>query len=382
MIRNEGPAGGPGMREMLQVTAAIVGEGLGEEVALITDGRFSGATRGLMVGHVAPEAVKGGPIAAIREGDEITIDVDARELDVDLSDEEIAERVAAYEAPEPRLRDRRDGEVRATASAPRRRARSPASGQLGQEGLQDPVEADRALELRAVAGVAEDHGPRVAQVPPVVERVRRRHDAVVAAPDDQRRDLDVVEPVEDLVPHQALDGGQEPGPAGAVVELLQEQLAPQQLGVLEEALEGRIAQPRSPHPALLEAQQRAGAAPVAIRATVSAGWRRRRALLTPAAETSTSFSNRSGWAVAASAEMKPPIELPTTAQSADLDRVAEAVQEPPVALDRDLPGRHRAVAEARQVERDHPMGAGEVGEVLEPVLPRAREPVDEQDGGM
>ena len=101
VIRNEGPAGGPGMREMLQVTAAIVGEGLGEEVALLTDGRFSGATRGLMVGHVAPEAVKGGPIAALRDGDEVTIDVDARELDGRLSDEEIAERVAAYEPPEP-----------------------------------------------------------------------------------------------------------------------------------------------------------------------------------------------------------------------------------------------------------------------------------------
>ena len=101
VIRNEGPAGGPGMREMLQVTAAIVGEGLGEEVALITDGRFSGATRGLMVGHVAPEAVKGGPIAALRDGDRVTIDVEARELAVELSDEEIAERVAAYEPPPP-----------------------------------------------------------------------------------------------------------------------------------------------------------------------------------------------------------------------------------------------------------------------------------------
>ena len=76
MIRNEGPVGGPGMREMLQVTAAIVGEGLGESVAMVTDGRFSGATRGLMIGHVAPEAAKGGPIAAIREGDEITVDID------------------------------------------------------------------------------------------------------------------------------------------------------------------------------------------------------------------------------------------------------------------------------------------------------------------
>jgi len=101
VIRNEGPAGGPGMREMLQVTAAIVGEGLGEEVALITDGRFSGATRGLMVGHVAPEAVRGGAIAAIREGDRITIDIDKRELSVDLADDEIAKRVAAYVPPEP-----------------------------------------------------------------------------------------------------------------------------------------------------------------------------------------------------------------------------------------------------------------------------------------
>ena len=101
VIRNEGPVGGPGMREMLQVTAAIVGEGLGEQVALITDGRFSGATRGLMIGHVAPEAVRGGPIAALREGDEVTIDIDARELSVALSDAEIAERVAAYEPPEP-----------------------------------------------------------------------------------------------------------------------------------------------------------------------------------------------------------------------------------------------------------------------------------------
>ena len=104
VIRNEGPTGGPGMREMLQVTAAIVGAGHGEDVALITDGRFSGATRGLMIGHVAPEAVKGGPIAAIREGDLITIDVGNRTIDVDLSDEEIAARVVAYEPPEPIFR--------------------------------------------------------------------------------------------------------------------------------------------------------------------------------------------------------------------------------------------------------------------------------------
>jgi dihydroxy-acid dehydratase len=97
VIRNEGPVGGPGMREMLAVTAAINGAGLGEHVALLTDGRFSGATYGFMAGHIAPEAVKGGPIAAVRDGDEITIDVDNRRIDVALSDEEIAERVAAYE---------------------------------------------------------------------------------------------------------------------------------------------------------------------------------------------------------------------------------------------------------------------------------------------
>jgi dihydroxy-acid dehydratase len=100
VIRNEGPAGGPGMREMLAVTGAIVGAGLGDSVALITDGRFSGATHGFMVGHVAPEAVHGGPIAAVQEGDTVTIDVVNRRLDVDLGDEQIAERVAAYEAPD------------------------------------------------------------------------------------------------------------------------------------------------------------------------------------------------------------------------------------------------------------------------------------------
>src|SRR4051812_2464215 len=89
------------MREMLHVTAAIVGEGLGEDVALLTDGRFSGATHGLMAGHVAPEAFRGGPIAAVRDGDEVTFDVEGRRLDVALSDDEIARRVEMYEAPPP-----------------------------------------------------------------------------------------------------------------------------------------------------------------------------------------------------------------------------------------------------------------------------------------
>jgi dihydroxy-acid dehydratase len=99
VIRGEGPAGGPGMREMLAVTGALQGAGLGSEVALITDGRFSGATRGFMAGHVAPEAARGGPIAAVRDGDTVTIDVAARRIDVDLPEEEIAARAAAWRAP-------------------------------------------------------------------------------------------------------------------------------------------------------------------------------------------------------------------------------------------------------------------------------------------
>jgi dihydroxy-acid dehydratase len=111
VIRNEGPAGGPGMREMLAVTAAIQGEGLGESVALLTDGRFSGATHGFMAAHLAPEAARGGPIGALRDGDEITIDVDARRIDVAPSDEQIAERLAAY-APAPRAEQRVDVAIR------------------------------------------------------------------------------------------------------------------------------------------------------------------------------------------------------------------------------------------------------------------------------
>jgi dihydroxy-acid dehydratase len=103
IIRNEGPRGGPGMREMLSVTGAIVGEGLGGSVALLTDGRFSGATRGLMIGHVSPEAARGGPIAALREGDVVRIDVTQQLLEVEISDSEIKHRMAQWKAPKPRF---------------------------------------------------------------------------------------------------------------------------------------------------------------------------------------------------------------------------------------------------------------------------------------
>jgi dihydroxy-acid dehydratase len=104
VIRYEGPKGGPGMREMLGVTAAIAGAGLDHSVTLLTDGRFSGATHGLMAGHVAPEAAVGGPIAAIRNGDVVQFDVPARRLDVELSDQEIADRLAEWSAPPPRYK--------------------------------------------------------------------------------------------------------------------------------------------------------------------------------------------------------------------------------------------------------------------------------------
>ncbi|HEY1518869.1 MAG TPA: dihydroxy-acid dehydratase [Solirubrobacteraceae bacterium] len=103
VVRYEGPAGGPGMREMLGLTASVVGAGLGESVALVTDGRFSGATRGLMVGHVAPEAARGGPLAAVQDGDFIEIDLDAGRLEVDVADEELERRLAALTPREPRF---------------------------------------------------------------------------------------------------------------------------------------------------------------------------------------------------------------------------------------------------------------------------------------
>jgi dihydroxy-acid dehydratase len=103
VIRNEGPAGGPGMREMLSVTSAVIGAGLGESVVLVTDGRFSGVTRGLMVGHVAPEAVRGGPLAVIRDGETVTIDAEAGVLDVAVPEDELAGRLRAYHPPQAEL---------------------------------------------------------------------------------------------------------------------------------------------------------------------------------------------------------------------------------------------------------------------------------------
>src|SRR6202000_877332 len=102
VIRHEGPVGGPGMREMLSPTSAIMGKGLGKEVALITDGRFSGGSHGFVVGHVTPEAYLGGPIALVKNGDLITIDAEKRELTLDISATEMKKRKKAWKKPAPR----------------------------------------------------------------------------------------------------------------------------------------------------------------------------------------------------------------------------------------------------------------------------------------
>jgi dihydroxy-acid dehydratase len=104
IIRYEGPSGGPGMREMLAVTAAIVGAGLGDHVALVTDGRFSGATRGFMAGHVSPEAARGGPIALVRDGDIVNIDIVNRRLDLEVPEAELQKRRSAWVGPAPRYK--------------------------------------------------------------------------------------------------------------------------------------------------------------------------------------------------------------------------------------------------------------------------------------
>ena len=162
VIRGEGPAGGPGMREMLAVTAAIVGEGLGESVALITDGRFSGATHGFMAAHIAPEAVRGGPIGALQDGDEITIDADTRRIDAKLTDEQIAERLRAYTPP-----THAEGEVEVAIQKYAKPAGSASEGAVAREGYfwgssarvgTPPDGRARGASVPRVPGVDANHG--------------------------------------------------------------------------------------------------------------------------------------------------------------------------------------------------------------------------------
>ncbi len=201
VIRNEGPSGGPGMREMLLVTAALVGEGLGDSVALLTDGRFSGATRGLMAGHVAPEAPHGGPIAAVRDGDTIEFDIDNRRARAGPAAGGDRTPHRGLEAAAPEVREGRDGEVRALGVVRVARrdyaARANSSTQL--------VEALRALDHRHVAGVVEDHLARARDQALVLVGVLDRHDLVVAPPDDQRRVRHVRQPVAEVVVEDRLE---------------------------------------------------------------------------------------------------------------------------------------------------------------------------------
>lgn len=132
VIRYEGPAGGPGMQEMLGVTAALVGRGIDEEVALITDGRFSGATHGFTVGHIAPEAFRGGPIALLKDGDSIVIDVENRRLDVELSDGDLAKRLSEWKQPEPRYKTGVMAKYAKTVS-------SPSDGAITSPGLEGSI---------------------------------------------------------------------------------------------------------------------------------------------------------------------------------------------------------------------------------------------------
>ncbi len=145
VIRYEGPRGGPGMREMLGVTAALVGAGLGETVALLTDGRFSGATRGLMAGHVAPEAFVGGPIALVSEGDTVVIDIPSRRLDLQVSAGELASRKAAWKAPAPRYRAGVFAKVRRHRG--QRRGRRHRSRSVNKEGTMSEAETRTGAQL-------------------------------------------------------------------------------------------------------------------------------------------------------------------------------------------------------------------------------------------
>ena len=210
VIRNEGPAGGPGMREMLAVTGAINGAGLGESVALITDGRFSGATHGFTVGHVAPEAARGGPIAAVGEGDTVTIDVDARSRrrrTAPPTRSPPASRTTPARAG--RRRRRRPGEVRGARGVGRRgrrhepgaaRTRSdsgvaPATDAPSANASTSALNASRALEHRHVPDPVPHDLARVGDEPLVLVGVGDAHEPVLAAPDDERRARDLAEPV-------------------------------------------------------------------------------------------------------------------------------------------------------------------------------------------
>ena len=210
VIRYEGPAGGPGMREMLHVTAALVGEGLGDEVALITDGRFSGATHGLMVGHIAPEAARGGPIAAVRDGDTIVLDVEKRTLDLDVPAEEIERRLEEWTPPRPEVQPRRVRQVRR-----RRQLRLPRGGHVTLSALQQLL--DRARRLADPLLVLDEGEPHVLVA--ARPEADARADGDVGAAREHDRELEGAEVLVSLGDrrpdeHRALAGARRPSRRG------------------------------------------------------------------------------------------------------------------------------------------------------------------------
>ena len=252
VIRNEGPKGGPGMREMLHVTAALVGEGLGDSVALLTDGRFSGATHGFMAGHVAPEAPDGGPIAAVRDGDTIVFDVANRELNLEISAEELRAAPRRLRAPGSGLHERRARQVPKARALSRQRAPSPGKAvaardgslrglrlpvgrllllgraRLGEEVHQHVVESLRALGHRNVAGVLHHDLAAVRDQALELVGVAHRDDRVLLAPDDQRGHLHVREAVAEVVVEAGAQGVVEARLARALDETLVGQVRLQQ----------------------------------------------------------------------------------------------------------------------------------------------------------
>src|SRR5918995_2439433 len=249
---------------------------------------------------------------------------------------------------------------------------------LGDELIQQPVEADRALGHRDVAAAVEDDEPGVAEVVLELECIGGRDHAVVPTPDDQGRDLDAVEPVEEVVAEERAEGGQEGGGVVGAVRELPQQLGSEPVRCVEDVAEHRVAQPPPPKPALaqLEAEpgggrqqsrQRLGGAPAHVdRADPGGG--EQHELLDPVRLGDRDLGRDEATH-----------RVPDQGALLHLQLAAELVHEPPVVADRHFPRRHRAVAEARQVERDHAMVAGEIRDVLEPVLPTAGEPVNEHD---
>ena len=235
VIRNEGPAGGPGMREMLAVTGALVGQGLGDDVALITDGRFSGATHGFMVGHVAPEAAHGGPITAVQDGDTVTIDVDVpppRRRPLRRRDRPPRRglRAPAGRPPSTASSASTRSSCRAPQRAPSRAsaARSRCSGCSARNSRSSAVEALGPLEHRHVAGALEHLAPRARDQLLHPLRVLDRHERVVRAPHDQRRAADLRQLLVERVVGERLQRGQEAvGAARAAHHLVGELLADQ-----------------------------------------------------------------------------------------------------------------------------------------------------------